>query len=83
MQVDPPTPEWTFTPTSAYEAQWLRSWGQAFCIDNGIPFVEFDYETAHQWGQHFKITAEGFMETEMDLSPERERMEAERIHHGR
>jgi hypothetical protein len=80
LEVDAPHPEWTFVPTSAYEAQWLRSWGQAFCLDNGIDEVEFDYETTHQWGKHFRITAAGFMETDMDLSIETERMEVQRIH---
>jgi hypothetical protein len=80
MEIDPPTPEWTFVPTSIYEAQWLRSWGQAFCIDNDLDEVEFDYSTAHQWEKHFKITAHGFMQTDMDLSLEQERVEVQRIH---
>lgn len=82
LEIDPPTPEWTFVPTSAYEAQWLRSWGQAFCQDNGLDEVEFTFSTSHQWGRRFRISAEGFMETDMDLSPEREAQEVRKIHHA-
>lgn len=80
--IDPPDPGFTFVPSSPYEAQWVRAWGTAFCQDNGLDFVTFDYVTAHQYTKHFRITAEGFMETDMDISPLREIEETRRMHHG-
>lgn len=81
MEVDPPVPEFTFTPTTAYEMNWVRSWGQAFCLDNGVDEVEFDYSFAHQWDQHVVVNAKGFMSVEgLDLSPEKEKAEVLRTH---
>jgi hypothetical protein len=82
MQIDPPVPAYTFVPTSAYEAQWIRAQGVAMCRDNGLPEVEFDFITTHQYEKHFRITAEGLMQTNMDLSLERETEETRRTHHG-
>jgi hypothetical protein len=82
MQIDPPIPAFTFVPTSAYEAQWIRSWGVAMCRDNGLDEVEFDLATTHQFKRHFRISAEGFMQTDMDLSPEREVEDVRRTHRG-
>lgn len=80
MKIDPPHPEFTFVPTSAYEAQWLRSFGVAFCHDNGLDEVEFDYDTTHQYTKHFIISAEGFMTTDMDTSLGLETEETRRMH---
>jgi len=82
MRIDPPTPQFSFVPTTAYEYNWVRSYGQAFCLDNGIPQVEFTYTFAHQWDMEVTVTAEGFMRVEGDinLSPEQERVEVKRIH---
>lgn len=82
MQIDPPIATFTFVPTSAYEAQWIRSQGIAMCRDNGLDEVEFDFVTTHQYAKHFRVTAEGLMETDMDLSPERETEETRRTHRG-
>lgn len=81
VEIDPPSPQWSFTPTTAYEVNYLRSYGQGFCIDNGLDAVEFDYSFAHQWQKHVHVTAEGFITIEgLDLSPETEKREVERIH---
>jgi hypothetical protein len=82
MQIDPPVPAFTFVPTSVYEAQWIRAQGIALCRDNGLDEVEFDFATTHQFMKHFRITAEGFMESDMDLSLERETEETRRTHRG-
>jgi hypothetical protein len=82
MQIDAPTPAFTFVPSSVYEAQWVRAYGVEMCRDNGLDEVEFDYVTTHQYARHFRITAEGFMETTMDLSLDRETDEVGRAHHG-
>lgn len=80
MKIDPPDADFTFVPSSVYEAQWIRSYGVAFCQDNGLDSVEFDFDTTHQYSRHFRITAEGFMETDMDLSLNREIEETRRLH---
>jgi hypothetical protein len=80
VKIDAPTPEFSFVPTSPYEAQWIRSFGVAFCQDNALESVEFDYDTTHQFMKHFRITAEGFMETDMDISTQREIEETRRMH---
>lgn len=85
MTIDPPTPEFTFVPTTAYELHWVRSYGQAFCLDNGLDEVDFVYSFSHQWEKHVTVTAQGFVAVNegLDASPEQERSEVERIHNGR
>jgi hypothetical protein len=80
LKIDPPISTFTFVPTSAYEAQWIRSQGVSMCRDNGLDEVEFDFPTTHQFMRHFRITAEGEMETDMDLSLKRETEETRRTH---
>lgn len=82
LEIDPPIPAFTFVPTSVYEAQWVRSWGVGFCRDNDLPAIVTNYPTTHQFTCHFRITAEGAMITDMDLSLAREIEETRRTHHG-
>ena len=80
VEVDGPGFGPPFVPTSAYEANWVRSWAVEFCQDNGLPAIQFTHATAHQFEQTFTVTAEGAMSTTMDLSPELEKAELARIH---
>lgn len=80
MNIDPPVADYDFTPTSAWEANWLRSYGVEMCLDNVLDFVEFDYSMTHQYKQHFKIYATGVMETTADLSAAVEQEETRRLH---
>lgn len=83
MRIDPPTPQFSFVPTTAYEVHWVRSYGQAFCLDNGLDEVEFDYSFTHQWEKHVTVTKEGYVTVgDLDTSPEQERQEVGKIHRG-
>lgn len=82
MEIDPPSDDLTFTPTSAWEANYLRAYGVEMCQDNGVEEVSFTAITSHQFKRHFTVTAEGEMTTDMDLGPAVEYAEVRRIHHA-
>lgn len=81
MEIDPPDTALTFTPTSAWEANYFRAYGVQMCQDNAVDEVSFTAVTSHQFGQTFTVTAEGQMTTSMELSPAIEYVEVRRIHH--
>lgn len=79
-EVDGPGFNPPFVATSAYEANWIRSWAVEMCQDNNLEAVSFDHVTVHQFKKRFTVTAEGIMSTDMDLSLQREREETKRTH---
>jgi hypothetical protein len=81
MEIDPPDEQLTFTPTSAWEANYLRAYGVQMCQDNGVDEVSFTAITSQQFKQTFTVTSEGRMTTSMDLDPRLEFTEVRRIHH--
>lgn len=74
MKVDPPgEPGVALTPASL--VNYARSYGVEVCQDNGLDEVEFEFA----WAE-FRVTAEGFLETTMDVTNDVEK--AKEIHHG-
>lgn len=80
MEIDSPPPILGMVPTSVYELGYARSYGVRMCQDNGLPEVSFTMITAHQFTRQFRVSAEGFIETDMDVSLEGEQMEVKRTH---
>lgn len=80
MEIDSPPPLLGMVATSVYEASYARSYGVRMCQDNGLDEVTFSMTTNHQFTRQFRVTAEGFMETDMDISPDGERQEVKRTH---
>lgn len=82
VEIDGPELNLSFVPTSAAEVNHIRAYGVQMCQDNNVPEVSFEYVTANQFRKHFRVTAEGFVETDFDMGLDLEYKEVRRIHHA-
>lgn len=64
--------------TTAAELNYARSYGVQMCQDNGLAEVEFDYAPRGHYKTTFRVTAEGYMETDLSIGDEME--EVEKLH---
>ena len=82
MEIDGPELNLSFVPTSAAEVNHIRAYGVQMCQDNNLDEITFIYTTTHQFKKHFRVTAEGFVETDFDMGLDLEYKEVRRIHHA-
>lgn len=60
------------------ELNYIRSYGVEMCQSNGLPEVTFTYALRGHFKKEFTVTAEGYMQTDIEMTDEMK--EVEKLH---